>query len=67
MKTIFWMTLFISGGMMFADVSLRSLNSLALNAVPDHAYDIEHAEVTARGGHNYYSGFSKLSALGSAE
>lgn len=64
MKTIFWMTLLISGGMVFADASLRSLNTVAMNAAPDHLLDLEQSEMTARGGHNYYSGFSKLTSLG---
>ncbi len=67
MKTIFWMTLFISTGLVFADASIRSLNSFASNALPDHSSDLEHAEMTARSEHNYYSGFSRLSSANGAD
>ncbi|MFK7730880.1 MAG: hypothetical protein AB8B48_04595 [Pseudomonadales bacterium] len=62
MKTILWMTIFISGGMVFADASIRSLNSVAVNALPDHSRDLESAEMSARSEHNYYSGFARLSS-----
>lgn len=67
MKTILWMTLFISAGMVFADASIRSLNSLAVSALPDHTMELEKAEMTERSGHNYYSGFSRLSSVSSAD
>lgn len=62
MKTILWMTLFISAGMVFADASIRSINTLAIDASQDYSIDLENEEMTARSGHNYYSGFSRLSS-----
>ncbi|MEM8500332.1 MAG: hypothetical protein AAF542_20120 [Pseudomonadota bacterium] len=67
MKTILWMTLFISAGMVFADASIKSLTSLSINAAIDHATDLENAEKTSRSEHNYYSGFSRLSSVSSAD